>query len=329
MPCYYPITGYKAKKCNPETGKRSIVFNKRDGYIDRPVVVPCGRCIGCRLEYSRQWAIRCVHEAQMHEHNSFITLTYNERNLPDDKSIHKEEIQAFFKRFRKHLTNEHGSEKDPEKPGRFRPRVPIRYFACGEYGEEKGRPHYHAIIFGYSFPDRYLYTVRNGNPLYRSPELESLWNKGHSLIGECTFESAAYVARYVTKKWKKHHEEEEETEIDMERVHINRETGEITEVEPEFCLMSRNPGIGATWLKKFKSDTDKDFITINGTVMSLPKYYDMLLEREDPKAMMRRKGKRIANFNEEENTFERLVTREKVKIAQVGLLKRDLEEKEI
>ena len=168
-----PLQGYRAKFVNP-TGKRPIVFNPNAGFRDLPVSVPCGRCTGCRLEYSRQWAIRCVHEAQMHEHNAFITLTFDKEHLPDDHSIRKEHLQKFFKRLRKRIG------------------VDIRYFACGEYGSRNNRPHYHAIIFGYDFPDKYLHTkTRNGDLLFRSPTLEKAWKFGYSLIGHVTFESAA------------------------------------------------------------------------------------------------------------------------------------------
>lgn len=305
MPCYSPITGYRSKYVN-ESGKRSIVFSAKDGLMDRPVTVPCGRCKGCRLEYSRQWAVRCVHEAQLHENNSFITLTYSNENLPEDMSIRKREVQTFIKRLRKKIG------------------IKIRYFACGEYGEMNNRPHYHAIIFGYDFPDKKLWSKKNGNLLYRSELLEKVWTKGHSIIGEVTFESAAYVARYVMKK-RKGDDAEEYYKL------LDKETGEIHQIEPEFCLMSRgrkpDGGIGKRWLDKFKTDTDKDFITLNGKKMKLPRYYDNVIEAENEIEMMERKKKRRieANRRKEDNTYERLKVKEKVKEAQLNNLKRGYE----
>ena len=140
MPCYYPIDGWRSKNVNPETGKRSIVFTKDQAFLDMPVKVPCGQCIGCRLERSRQWAMRCVHEAQLHEDSCFITLTYNDENLPDDASLNVKHFQNFMKEFRAAIA--------PKK---------VRFFHCGEYGEHNGtykheqsyglsslgRPHYH------------------------------------------------------------------------------------------------------------------------------------------------------------------------------------------
>lgn len=278
------------------------------------VKVPCGRCIGCRLEYSRQWAIRCVHEAQMHDANAFITLTYAPEYLPADYSVDKGAIQKFFKRLRKSID------------------VQIRYFACGEYGEQKNRPHYHAIIFGYDFPDKQLWAVQNGHQLYRSKILEKAWPYGHSSIGEVTFESAAYVARYVMKKHKPDKRKIEE-DIDLKHSIIDPRTGEIHQLAPEFCLMSRGNaksgtgGIGKTWLEKYKTDTDKDFITVNGKKMGLPKYYDSLLAKQDEENMLKRKQHRIkeAKKKAEDNTYDRLHVREKVKESQLRILPRNLE----
>lgn len=311
MPCYHPLTGYRSRLLS-SNGKRPIVFSAAKGFIDQPVEVPCGRCIGCRLDYSRQWAVRCMHESTLHDCNSFVTLTYRNEDLPYDHSVHKEHLQKFFKRFRKKFGNNS-----------------LRYFACGEYGDKSGRPHYHAILFGVDFSsDRYLYSIRNGHSLYRSAVLEDLWPFGHSLIGDVTFESCAYVARYVMKKRKG-----KDDEVDPATGKTNAEyyeaviedTGEIVQLEPEFCLMSRRPGIGRGWIDKYQSDTDKDFITLNGNKMSLPKYYDSVLEAANEDAMFERKKlrRKRANAVKEDNTQERLSVKEKVKLAQIDNLVRE------
>ena len=143
MPCFHPLTGYLARDANA-SGKRSIVFDPKLALgVDVKRQVPCGRCIGCRLERSRQWAMRCVHEASLYKNNCFITLTFNDYYLPKDGSLHVEHFQKFMKRLRKRF----GSG--------------VRYFQCGEYGELLRRPHYHACLFNFDFPDRVLWSIRN------------------------------------------------------------------------------------------------------------------------------------------------------------------------
>jgi hypothetical protein len=302
MPCFSPITGYRSKYLS-KNGKRPLVFNAKDGYTDLPVQIPCGQCIGCRLEYSRQWAIRCVHESQLYEANSFLTLTYNNENLPGDHSIDKREMQLFIKRLRKATG------------------LKLRYFLCGEYGDANNRPHYHALIFGYDFPDKLPWSkTRKGDLLFRSKELERIWTKGYAYIGHVTFESAAYVSRYIIKK-QKGKDAPEYYEI------INKETGEIFRQEKEFVLMSRKPGIGAEWLKLYKKDTDKDFITIRGKKMKLPKYYDKYLETLDENDFHERKKERKKKSlkHKDNNTWERLEVRKQCQMAKLKLLTRDYE----
>ena len=178
------------------TGKRSIVFSPNQGYRDLPLEIPCGQCIGCRLERSRQWAIRISHEASLHEHNSFITLTYNNENLPKDLSLDVTHFQKFLKRLRAHT-------EDPDSdlyPNILSQSKKPRFFHCGEYGEKFARPHYHACMFDLDFADQKHWKTINGNKHYTSETLEKIWPFGFSTIGDVTFESAAYVARYVTKK---------------------------------------------------------------------------------------------------------------------------------
>ena len=136
MPCFHPLEGYWSKDRNP-SGKRSLTFNAREAFTDKKIDVPCGRCVGCRLERSRQWAIRCVHEASLYDNNCFITLTYDSDHVPSDGSLRVEDFQNFMKRLRKSVA-----------PRR------VRFFHCGEYGERGDRPHYHAILFNLDFDDR-------------------------------------------------------------------------------------------------------------------------------------------------------------------------------
>lgn len=303
MPCYHPLPGFRSQFVNP-SGKRSIVFNAAEGHTDRKVEVPCGQCIGCRLERSRRWAVRIMHEAQLHQDNTFITLTYNdeELNKNKNKTLIKKDHQNFIKKLRSDYRNKK-----------------IRYFHCGEYGDKHKRPHYHSIIFGLEFEDKKLWKTVNGNKLYTSEKLEKLWGKGFTIIGAVTFESAAYVARYITKK----------VTGDLADEHygfVDKTTGEVVQLrEPEYVTMSRRPGIGRDWYDKFKSDCyPKDFITIRGVKQSVPRYYDSILEKEDKKQLDKVKAKRqvLKSKHKEDNSGVRLRDRGIVKKLQIVALKR-------
>ncbi len=194
MPCYSPLKGWK----NRETG--GIQF-RGDGATSK-MEVACGQCLGCRLDWSRMWAMRIAHEASLHEYvggNCFVTLTYDDASVPVDWSLDRRHFVNFMKRLRKAF--------EPER---------IRYFMCGEYGSvckhglsldvvvcplcNVGRPHYHACLFNCSFSDLVSYGSRDGELRYTSGFLESVWSHGFVDVGELNFASAAYVSRYCLKK---------------------------------------------------------------------------------------------------------------------------------
>lgn len=248
MPCFRPIKGYRSATVNRKTGKRSIVFKPKEGFVDMPIDLPCGKCISCRLKKSRDWATRCVHEASLYEDNCFITLTYNKEHLPKDLSLNKKHFQDFMKRLRKRFG------------------AGVRYFHCGEYGEKNARPHYHACLFNFDFKDKILFKQSGGNPLYISKALSELWPFGFSTIGNVTFDSAAYVARYVTKK------------ITGDKA-VRHYNGRL----PEYATMSRRSGLGAVWFAKYYSDIyPSDFVVVSGKRLKPPKYYDGLFEKMFP-----------------------------------------------
>ena len=312
MPCYHPLTGYRAKAPNP-SGKYSLVFNRSQGYVDQPITVPCGGCIGCRLEYSRQWAVRCMHEAQLWENNVFLTLTYRNEDLPKDNSLVKSDFQKFMKRLRK---NNQGIEEDSNG------KRPIRFFHCGEYGENFGRPHYHALIFNFDFSNKYFWRLSpcKNYKIYRSESLEKLWPYGFAEIGSVTYQSAAYVARYVVKKVKG------EAALDHYNEY-NQDTGEITsERTPEYVTMSRRPGIGQGWIEKYKTDVyPNDICVVDGQEWKPPRYYDNQLdELELAKIKGRRKAHAKTDSVVYNSTIPRRLTREKVKQTQLNRLKRDI-----
>lgn len=232
----------------------------------------------------------------MHEANSFVTLTFNERSLPQDGSVRVDVLQKFFRRLRKSVS--------PNK---------VRYFACGEYGEQNGRPHYHAAVFGHAFSDRFA-RVRENPPLYRSALLEELWTDrdrslGHSSVGELTYQSAAYVARYVMKKL---------TGLRAE---------EYGGKKPPFVVMSLKPGIGATWFDSFKDDVfPADEIVHDGRRHRVPRYYDKLFGDLCDEELERIKAKREveATKRPDELTDARMIVREGVAEARLRAFRRSL-----
>lgn len=255
------------------------------------MTVPCGQCIGCRLERSRQWALRCVHEASLHEHNCFITLTYNDEHLPFNRTLVKSDFQLFMKRLRKSLG------------------FPIRFFHCGEYGETTHRPHYHAIIFGWEPDDKVLFNVVNGVRVFTSEKLEKIWGNGFITVGDVTFESAAYVARYVLKK----------ITGDKAAAHYN---GRL----PEYVTMSRRPGIAFDWFQKYWSDVyPHDYVVARGYKCKPPRYYDKCLGDELPYTLetIKRARAAMAALHADDNTPERLNAKEFIKMMQISKLPRD------
>lgn len=298
MTCYHPITGWRSRDGrNPVSGLWPIVFKKSDGYTDLEVTVPCGRCIGCRLEKSRQWAIRCSHEASLHKENCFLTLTYDNYHCPPDGSLNLTDIQLFMKRLRRRFSDKK-----------------IRFFQCGEYGELHQRPHHHAILFGFDFPDKELCEIAEGGfPLYSSRILSCLWPFGLHRIGGVSFESAAYVARYVMKKITGDEAEE----------HYQ---GRI----PEFITMSRRPGIAHDWLLKYKDDVyPHDYVVIrDGIKCKPPSYYDKIFDKiQDEYSLNKIKNirKKEAIKNPDFNNPRRLLVKEKIQQLKADKLVRPLE----
>lgn len=306
MVCYHPLVAWQHVNVKPN-GKKAIVFNMppvNKLHLWMQINIPCGQCIGCRLDYSRQWAVRCVHEAKMHEKNCFITLTYDDEHVPwshvtGEQTLVKKHHQDFLKRLRDYFY--------PQK---------IRFYLCGEYGETTHRPHYHAILFGFDFPDKQLYKISPlGYKYYMSPILNKLWKHGHCMITDVTFDSCAYVARYIMKKVK----------------------GEIAKdyyygVQPEYVCMSRRPGIAAGWFEKYKGDVypyDEVVIRSNGKIRRLkpPRYYDKLYDLEEPEKLAVIKERRAVKgkAKEEEIYNGRLATKERYKKLVIKKLERKLD----
>lgn len=300
MPCYVPLDAYH--------GPGGIVFKRKDSF-GIPIQVPCGRCIGCRLEKAKEWALRCYHESLTTEEDGcdamFITLTYDNEHLPSDLQLNHQHFQKFVRSLRKKTKKR------------------IRFFMSGEYGQptEKNnhiaRPHYHAIIFGYRPTDLKLVNIRNGSRNFISESLKKHWPHGTHEIGFVTYKNAGYVARYTLKK--------------QQAVDCDEETGEVyqaqTHTKPCYIMMSKHPGIGYEWYLRYKADIyPHDYaVTPDGKETAVPKYYRKLLEREDPKLAHKLRKLRVEKArNDPDNTWDRLDVKHFVQTKKAERLKREL-----
>lgn len=235
--------------------------------------------------------MRCVHEAKLFKENAFVTLTYDEDHMPTGGQLVYSDFQKFMKRLRKQF-----------------PQRTIRFYMCGEYGPQLQRPHFHACLFGVGFTDKTKWT----DTLYRSETLEKLWTSGYSTIGEVTFETAAYTARYCMKK--------------ITGKNAKYHYGELT---PEFNHMSLKPGIGKKFLEKWETDIyPNDYVVINGMETKPPKYYDKIYKKNKPQSYEEIQFKRETEGrkNYEDNTERRLKDKEIVANAKVSKLRRQMQE---
>lgn len=297
MACYYPIEAY-------QSSDGEIRFVER-GDISRVLQLPCGQCVGCRLERSRQWAVRIMHEAKCHEASCFLTLTYDDEHLPYRGQLVYRHFQLFMKKLRL----------------RYAP-LKLRFYACGEYGEHTFRPHYHCCLFGTAFySDRKEWKDSgSGYPLYISESLDALWNKGHAYIGDLSWDSAGYVARYCLKKVTG-------KGADAHYERVDEQTGEVYYLPPEFAHMSLKPGIGSTWFNRYglQEVGIHNRVIMNGVSMDPPKYYRRLLKEADPESaeyvdyLNARRAR-----NPDDSTYVRLRDREAVTKARLKFKFRSL-----
>ena len=247
MRCLKPI------EVGREPDGNTIAFSrkKRDPQF-ATFKVPCNRCIECRLEYARQWAVRCVHEAEMYgDNNVFITLTYDQEHHTDEKLDYRD-FQLFMKRLRK-LQDE-----------------PIGFFATGEYGDKGKRKHWHAIIFNWKPLDpEYYATNKLGDVTYTSEVLTRIWGKGFANFGSVTFKSAGYCARYAAKKLVHGHD-------DDHRFH-------------PISKKSNKHAIGKKWLEKNWEDVFNHgrCVLKDGTISSIPRYYEKWFKENHPTEYLR------------------------------------------
>ena len=347
MACPNPLKGFMGS-----TG--GIVFSKAQSPTKVKMEVPCGQCWSCRLARSREWATRLVKEAMYwkEEERMFLTLTYNNENLPKDGSLELDDFQNFMKALRFHFSTIPDGQKRQFKK--------IKYFHCGEYGQVckncglsypfhqesqsgktytgcntftkgLGRPHYHAIIFGVTFNDLTEFKKTSaGELIYKSKTLDGLWKKGFCSVGTVTFESCAYVSRYIMKKITGDNSKEH-----YQKSHTSPDTGEVTlhPVKPEYITMSRNPAIA----KEYMNDNMLDIFKNDGLLLKRqgqafitkpPRYYLKQLEKVDPLKLeiLKEQRRQAKRENKAENTDERNAVKERIKKIKTKTLTRQFED---
>lgn len=371
MACYHPLKAF-CIGINPENGKKVIKIypyeihhiEKRNGIwypcntelispyreavIYDYIEVPCGKCLGCRLDYSKQWANRCMLELEYHKDAYFVTLTYNDEHVPrsyysdpetgealESLTLKKRDFQLFMKRLRKRVCSGYEETSDyynqplcctsitDGKPT-------IRFFASAEYGSTTFRPHYHAIIFGLKINDLQVYKRDRGFTYYFSPALQDVWSVqddgvlsplGYVVVAPVTWETCAYTARYVMKKLAG-----AEAQFYMD---VN--------ITPPFTLMSRKPGIARQWYDDHPCVYDYEYINIStpqgGRKFRPPKYFDRLFEIEEPEKMaevkdarrrMAEHAKKLKLKQTTQSYLEMLETEEHALEDRISTLRREL-----
>lgn len=286
LPCNKPLRAVELGL--KDNGKKQLLFLKPLDDLkwpaDKIIDIPCGQCIGCRLDYSREWADRCMLELQYHQESWFVTLTYDDDHVPwtcfkptelgevDPRymvqTLCKRDFQLFMKRLRKQTGQK------------------LRFYMCGEYGGQTARPHYHVIIFGLHLDDLTLYKKSKlGFSYWNSETLERAWSDergkiGHVVVAEVTWESCAYTARYMMKKLK-----------GADSAYYDE-----ANIQPEFTLMSRKPGIARQYYDDHPDLYETERIVIStekgGRVLKPPRYYDRLYDVDAPDQMALVKQKR-------------------------------------
>ena len=306
MSCTNPLrafdTGYLTEKGKPLyyiTSRRINMIHKplnewcaksqrpnhvyTDVYIKEFIEIPCMKCQSCRLDYSKEWMQRCMLEQKMWDHNEMLTLTYDEEHVPKNigcdtstgevlevNTLRKKDVEKFLKDLRRYWKHHYNEDN-------------IRFYMCGEYGELKGRPHYHLLMFNFNVRDKEYYKKsQSGFDMYHSKIIEKIWGRGHIELNEISADTCAYVARYVLKK---------------QKGTGAKDYYALKGIEPEYTNGSRRPGIGETYFRENKDkiyEYDKILLASKGGVQEIKpcKYYDRLFDAEEHDLMENIKERR-------------------------------------
>jgi hypothetical protein len=228
--CLFPIRAQTQENGKPQIDSEGDIY------------LPCGKCFECKSKRASEWALRAKHEIACHDDNCFLTLTYDDDNLPSILIV-KDFFQKFIKRLRK-ITG-----------------LKLKYIVSHEYGSKSGRPHHHAIIFGWTPPKQsFLMEAPSGEPLFTSEMLGKLWPYGFHSIGDANEKTAYYIASYSLKS----------NSYDI----VNPDTGDIITICDSMNCSTR-PAIGREYFfKHYKQIVQNEKF--------LPRYYQKLLETHFP-----------------------------------------------
>lgn len=247
MACLYPMRMTLNPKGfgRPVPVKASTIHNH--GLI--PFPIPCGKCLQCKLDQSRDKSTRSYLESTLYRHNMFITLTYSDDTLGSNTLV-KEDLQNFLKRLRKKIGI-----------------TGLNYMAVGEYGEKSGRMHWHILLFGYEFPDKKpAGKTKKGEMQYTSDTLSNLWTSGIANFGSVTSDSCSYVASYSLKKLRSYQESEK---------------------KPLFFSSKKN-AIGKRWLEKnVESTFNNNYVMVGNVKTPLPIYFKKWLLKNNPQRYLK------------------------------------------
>lgn len=312
MQCFSPLSGFRA-------AGGGFTTSAKNSPTRVPMSVPCGQCIGCRVNKREQWKLRMLHEASLHDANCFWTVTYAPENVPPHGSLRMDDVSSFIKRLRSRVA-----------PVRF------RFHAKSEYGPTTFRPHYHGLFFGFDFPDReVLRRTDAGELTYYSKLLTETWGLGHCECSDLTPRSCGYVANHNVDKLNGRLADEAYQRLDPE-------TGEVVFLERESQRCSLRPGIGSGWIDRFECDAfPSGFLVSEGHKVSVPRAYKKRLKDRfelagsdnapnrlvpvDDALLMSRKSRARARTAQaiENSTPERLAVREELQHIKLKRLRRD------
>lgn len=301
----YPIRRYAdgAREFVPQLRDFSNLATKSPEH--RSITLPCGLCFGCRIDNARSWSLRMMHQSRYHDANYFITLTYAPEHMPPDGDLRYKDLQNFFKRARHEFQTA---------------AKPFKYFACGEYGDQNLRPHYHFAGFDFKLDDLRHFKNVGGSDYFLSDALRECWGFGHVIVGALEYDSAAYIARYVTKKMHGSNVRDKGT--------FDPETGEVDLYTVERAFQSK--GLGLPFYQQHHREIwDLDACLFNRKyLVKPPRYYMKQLIKSDPdKAASVMEARRLKHGVFEHIDVERdreLLYQMKARRLQMQTLKRSL-----